>query len=200
MRHAIAAVSAALVLGPVAAADSPEPVGLKGHKGPVVAAAWAADGKSLASAGDDRSIRLWDPGTGREAKSLADVARKGYGSPVVAYTADLKTVAVNYWGEITIRTAADGKELRKIDPILDRGQQSTFRPDVYAMAFSPDGKRLATAGADKVVRVWDAESGEEMMALPAGDRVEAVAFSPDGKSLAAGGRDGTIGVWAVPAK
>ena len=59
----------------------------------------------------------------------------------------LKVVAINYWGAISIRTVADDKELVKIDPILDRGQRSAFRPDVFAMAFSPDGKRLATAGS-----------------------------------------------------
>src|SRR5687767_11063588 len=80
----LAVVAAA---GVVVAADGPEPLALKGHKGAVVAVAWSADGKALASAGTDRTIRVWDPATGRETGSVTGVAREGYGSPVVAFTA-----------------------------------------------------------------------------------------------------------------
>ena len=48
------------------AADPQEPVVLKGHTKAVSALAWAADGKTVATAGDDRTIRLWDPPTGRQ--------------------------------------------------------------------------------------------------------------------------------------
>lgn len=144
---------------------------LKGHKQSVSTVAWAADGKSLATAGDDRTVVMWDPATGRRTTSLEGIARKGYGAPVVAFTRDLKRIAVNYRGEITIRTLADGKVLRRIDPILDRGQKSAFRPDVFAMAFSPDGRKLTTAGSvaavggshglpGGIVVVWDADTGK----------------------------------------
>lgn len=171
-----------------------EPVALKGHTQAVTTVAWAADGKAVATAGDDRTIRVWDPATGKQTAALTEIAKKGYGGPVVAFTPDLKIAAVNYWGEITIRTVADGKVLTKIDPIVDGVRKSTFRPDVFAMAFSPDGKRLATAGsvarqslpAGRVV-VWGAETGKvlhksDKLATGAG----AVAWSPDGKRLAAG--------------
>src|SRR5690349_12728268 len=90
------------------AADPTEPVVLKGHTKAVSALAWAADGKAVATASDDRTIRVWDPATGRQTASITEVAREGYGGPVVAFTAELKAVAVNYWGEVTIRTVADG--------------------------------------------------------------------------------------------
>lgn len=179
---------------PSSAADPPELVVLKGHTKSVSALAWAADGKAVATAGDDRTIRVWDSLTGRQTASLAGIARDGYGGPVVAFSADLKIVAVNYWGEIAIRSTADDKVLVKIDPILDRDKASTFRPDVYAMALSPDGKRLATAGSvaaqglpGGIVIVWDAVTGKivrrfDKLSSAAG----AVAWSSDGKLLAAG--------------
>jgi WD40 repeat protein len=67
------------------------------------------------------------------------------------------------------------------------------------VVFGPDGKRLATAGSDKMVRVWDVKTGKELAALPCPDRIAAVSFSPDGKSLAAGSKDGSIQIWTVPA-
>ena len=186
------------MLNPVRAADPPEPVVLKGHTKGVSAVEWAADGKTVATAGDDRTIRVWDPATGRQTASLPGIAREGYSGPVVAFTADLKVVAVNYWGEITIRSVADGKVLVKIDPILDRGQKSAFRPDVFAMAFSPDGKRLATAGSVAAVGgphglpggimiVWDATTGK---IIHKSDKLStaasSVAWSTDGKRFAVG--------------
>jgi len=197
-RSALVAIVLVAVMKPGLAADPPEPVVLKGHTKSVSTVAWAADGKFVATASDDRSIRVWDPATGRQTTSLSDIAREGYGGPVVAFTADLKVVAINYWGEITTRTVADGKVLIKIDPILDRGQKSAFRPDVFAMAFSPDGKQLAIAGSvaavggrhglpGGVVFVWDAVTGK---ALHQSDRLStaasSVAWSADGKRFAAG--------------
>ena len=194
MRLAATAVILAAVMTSGLAA---KPVVLKGHTKAVTTIAWAADGTAVATAGDDRTIRVWDPATGRETVALTEIAKKGYGGPVVAFTPDLKVAAVNYWGEITLRTVADGKVLAKIDPILDGVRKSTFRPDVFAMAFSPDGKRLATAGSvaarggttlpGGIVVIWDAETGKVLhksvkLATGAG----AVAWSPDGKRLAAG--------------
>ncbi|HJZ54935.1 MAG TPA: WD40 repeat domain-containing protein [Gemmataceae bacterium] len=198
MRLAVAAVILAAVVKPGRAAEPPELILLKGHTKAVTTIAWAADGKAVATAGDDRTIRVWDPATGKQTASLTKIAREGYGGPVVAFTADLKTAAVNYWGEITIRTVADGKVLTKIDPILDRGQKYTFRPDVFAMAFSPDGKRLATAGSvaavggphglpGGIVIVWDAETGKVVhQSDKLSTAANSAAWSADGKRVAAG--------------
>ena len=75
-----------------------------------------------------------------------------------------------------------------------------LKASVGRVVFSPDGKRLATVGSDKIVRVWNVEAGKELAALPCPDQVNVVAFSPDGKSLAGGSQDGSIRIWAVPAK
>jgi WD40 repeat protein len=199
IRAALVALILAGALNSGLAADPPDPVvDIKGHTQAVSAVAWAADGKSVATASDDRSIRVWDPNTGKQSVSLMKVAREGYGGPVVAFTADLKVVAVNYWGEVTIRTVADGKVLIKIDPILDRGRKSEFRPEVFAMAFSPDGKRLATAGSVAAVGgrhglpggtviVWDAEGGKIVHQFDKlSTAASAVTWTTDGKRLVAG--------------
>jgi WD40 repeat protein len=68
----------------------------------------------------------------------------------------------------------------------------------WDITFSPDGSRVATAGADGTVRVFDSATGEMALALQAHERtVGGVAFSPDGTMLASESMDGTIRIWVL---
>ncbi|MFH7027078.1 MAG: WD40 repeat domain-containing protein [Heteroscytonema crispum UTEX LB 1556] len=68
-----------------------------------------------------------------------------------------------------------------------------------AIAFSPDGKKIATGSDDKTVKIWKLETGEEPATLKAHfGGVYAVAFNPDGKTLVSASADNSIKIWQIP--
>ena len=158
--------------------------------------AFSPDGKRLASASRDETVKVWDAATGQETLTL-----KGHtgGVTSVAFSPDGKRLASASEDEtVKVWDAATGQETLTL-----KGHTGC----VTSVAFSPDGKRLASASDDGTVKVWDAATGQETLTLKGHtDAVTSVAFSPDGQRLASASSDGTVKVWdarpldAEPAK
>jgi hypothetical protein len=144
------------------------------------------DGKTVATASEDRTVRVWDGTGGKELLRL-----EGHEGPVYAVQSspDGKTLAsAGYDGTARIWDAASGKQrllIREREPMAP-------------IALSPDGAALASADREGRVCLWDCRTGVRRVLLPA-DRegVRALAFAPDGRSLAVGGGLGTVRLWEV---
>ena len=68
--------------------------------------------------------------------------------------------------------------------------------EVFSAVFHPDGKRLASAGRDRAIWLWDLATGQEVARLEGHTNyVFSLAFSPDGRSLVSGSGDGTVRIW-----
>jgi WD40 repeat protein len=165
---------------------------LRGHVDVVRSVAFSPDGSRLVSSGQDREIMLWDAITGTRVRSIAQPGS----SPVqvVAYSPSGKHVAV---GEV----AGSPHEITLVDPAT--GQLITrlagHQTGVNALAFSPNGEILATAGLDRTIKFWNVNDGTERAALEEGvGCVRSLSFSPDGSWLAFAGSDFTIKVWNLP--
>ena len=171
--------------------------------------AFSPDGSTLASGGDN-TIRLWEVATGKEL-----FPSTGHHGPVtaVALSPDGKIVA-SASEDRTIRLweTATGKELRQLrDPedlftldLLEFKFRPVLEDIVESLAFSPDGKTLASGDRGGNIGLWEVATGKQLRYFSyltgfyvgvADDMHVVVAFSPDGKTLASGNGRGTISLW-----
>jgi WD40 repeat protein len=196
---------------------------LTGHEHVVSSLALSPDGKLLATASHDRTLKLWDAATGQLHATL-----KGHTEPVhaVAFAPEGKVLAsagqdrtVRLWEAAsgheravwkhrdpvtcvafspdgaTLVVGCDGKKLILWDLTAMEERPILLPADIRCLAFSRDGRRLAVGGSDHAVRILDRDVERATVLHGHTGEIRSVAFHPDGEWLASAGADRTIKVW-----
>lgn len=158
---------------------------LRYHDNAVSAVVFTPDGRRVVSASHDRTLKTWDPLTGKALRTL-----HGHGTPVqgVAVTPD-GHLAVSHSAEGVLKVwdLARGTELRTL-----RGHRQAVR----AIAITADGSRVLSASEDKTVRVWEIATGGLVHTLTGhGGAVVAIEVTPDGRRAVSASTDATLRLW-----
>ena len=157
---------------------------LLGHRGEVYDAVFSPDGRTLATAGQDRTARLWDVATGQ-------IRRVFEGKD--AHTDELNWVSISPDGR-TLATASDDKTVKIWNAQTGRvlATLAGHAEPVVAAIFSPDGRHVISCGRTGKVCVWETATFREIRSFPVTNpELQAMAISPDGSTLAIAGH-GTV--------
>lgn len=170
------------------------------HSDRVNSVSYSPDGASLATASADGTVKIWDLGNGREL-----ITYRGHAEQVDDPSRDadrLKVGAAIFHPKQKMIASAGGNQVHLWEP--DTGKrikvlatlEKSDKP-FKCLAFSPDGKSLATGCDDGVLRVYDVESGKATFTSPARSaRIERVAYSPNGKLIGIADNSGMAAVYA----
>ncbi|MEI1376705.1 serine/threonine protein kinase [Nostoc sp. UHCC 0926] len=158
---------------------------LQGHGNSVLSVAISPDGKTIASSGGDRTIKLWNLATGKAISLLNGHSQQ---VNVVVISPDGKTlVSGSDDNTIKIWNLTTRKQIRTLQGHSD---------SVHALAISADSETLVTGSDDNTIKIWDLATGEQIRTLVGHTFwVRSVAISPDGVILASGSFDKTIKIW-----
>jgi WD40 repeat protein len=152
----------------------------------VRALAWSPDGATLATAGSDGRVRLWNSKE-PQGKLLCD---RHAGTHCLAFAPTSGLLAVGHGRQVELWDVAAGRLMRTLS-----GHGETVR----CLAFSADGAVLASGADDWRVRLWDVAAGRDKGVLSGHTAaVSALSFCRDGQTLASGGHDATVRLWHLP--
>jgi WD40 repeat protein len=156
------------------------------EKAGVTAVAFSSDGRRLATGSGDKRVRLWDVGAEASEPTLR------------VFPEAVTDLDFSPDGPLAVSVKDGDAYLWDVDD-----PTGAFRPlvghedEVTSVAFSPDGRWLATGSRDRTIRLWDPGDATSRPPIHLDQAVTSLAYSPDGRQLAAGESDGQVRLWNV---
>jgi WD40 repeat protein len=160
-----------------------------GHAALATRVTFSPDGRLLASAGYDGYIKLWGPASGREQSSIDTHLER---PRCLAFSPDGRLLACGGGRRTPVTDESNVAQLwevataRLLTTLAGHGRQ------VRSIVFSPDGRHVTTTSDDRMVRIWDVQSGAKLGSFMDVCPVQCAAYTPDGKSLAWGAQSGQL--------
>jgi WD40 repeat protein/class 3 adenylate cyclase len=158
---------------------------LRGHSDAIGRIAWSPDGRMLASPSNDKTIRLWDLGTGKCLSTLE------------AHTGSVYSVAFDPTG-LTLASSSEDSTVKLWDTTSGKLLRTIegHKGSVWDVGFDASGSTLASASDDNTIKIWDTRSGRLRHTLKGHrDKVYSLVFDPAGRILVSGSQDGTVMLW-----
>lgn len=164
---------------------------LTGHSKAVNSVAIHPNGKLIASASDDKTVKLWSLKSGKQVRTL-----RGHTDNVIAVSFSPNGNVLASSGDVNDKTVKLWF-LSENRNITLKGHSDWFG-GIDSIAFTPDSKLIASGSKDKTIKIWQVDTGKELMTLKGhSDHITSIAISSENKLLASASKDKTLKLWTL---